>query len=232
MWGTALRAGLVGVAVAVLGACGGASVPGGPGAAGSPTPVVSVLPPFSQAPVPRPEQILAANVRAAYTACKGCGGELNVDPSTARKLVTSLVREHSQHKGFPLSAANAEEALYGPPGSTPKVAGANNPPPDVSFRAADGSEVYRREVKTFSGSATTFAKQFEDYGKKLNYRGELYVQVPAGTDVQALMKALWEKNRDDARLARFADVYIAFHDESGRRLGLWMMGARGMGVPG
>ncbi|WP_305783737.1 hypothetical protein [Symbioplanes lichenis] len=184
------------------------------------------------APVRRPDQILADNVKAAYSACKGCGGELNADAATVQKLVKRLVREHSQHKTFPLSAENAEQALYGPPGSVPKLAGANNPPPDVSFRDADGAEVYRREVKTFSGTATTFAKQFEDYGKKLGYRGELYVQVPAGTDVRALMDALWAKNTSDARLARYADVYVAFHDEGGRRLGLWMMGARGMGVPG
>ncbi|MFI7025259.1 hypothetical protein [Micromonospora sp. NPDC049900] len=179
-----------------------------------------------------PHEVLATNIRLARTACKGCGAELNLDAATRQKSIVSLMREHAQHKDFVLSEANAERALYGPEGSTPTLAGANKPPPDVSFLDKSGQEVYRREVKTFSGAPTTFARQFEDYAKKLTYRGELFVQVPPGTDVRRLMEAFWAKNRDDRRLARYADVYVAFHTPDGRPLGLWMLGARGMGVPG
>ncbi|WP_203998749.1 hypothetical protein [Micromonospora lutea] len=179
-----------------------------------------------------PHEILSNNIRLARTACKGCGAELNLNEPTVQKSIHLLMREHAQHKDFVLTEANAERALYGPAGSTPTLAGANNPPPDVSFRDASGREVYRREIKTFSGAPTTFARQFEDYAKKLEYRGELYVQVPRGTDIQRLMEAFWAKNRDDRRLARYAEVYVAFHTPEGRPAGLWMLGARGMGVPG
>ncbi|GAB1690832.1 hypothetical protein [Krasilnikovia sp. M28-CT-15] len=70
------------------------------------------------------------------------------------------------------------------------------------------------------------------YGKKMDYRGELLIQVPAGTDPKVLMDAFWSARKDDRLLAKFADLYAAFRDPDGKPLGLWMIGARGMGVPG
>lgn len=228
---------VVGLALFAVAAC-GTTAPTEPGDTSPPTSGTSSGSPSSEStssvaePLRQPHEILSNNIRLARAACKGCGGELNLDASAARKSIGLLMREHAQHKDFVLTEVNAERALYGPSGSTPRLAGANKPPPDVSFRDASGREVYRREVKTFSGTPTTFARQFEDYAKKLDYRGELYVQVPRGTDPQRLMEAFWAKNRDDRRLARYADVYVAFHTPDGRPSGLWMLRARGMGVPG
>ncbi|MBQ1049255.1 hypothetical protein KBX50_12385 [Micromonospora sp. C51] len=83
-------------------------------------------------------EILSDNIRLARTACKGCGGELNLDAPAFRKSIDLLMREHAQHKDFVLTEVNAQRALYGPAGSTPRLAGANKPPPDISFRDASG----------------------------------------------------------------------------------------------
>jgi hypothetical protein len=179
-----------------------------------------------------PVQILARNIEAAHSACAGCGGQLNVDETTKTQLVDELVAEHSQHDGPALTRRNAELALYGPPGSRPVLAGKNNPPPDVSFRDQAGNEVYRREVKTYDGNSTTFSKNVSDWADKLKYRGELFIQVPAGTDPRPLMDGFWNARRDDRLLTKYADLYAVFHDPDGQVIGIWMFGARGMGVPG
>ncbi|GAB1646262.1 hypothetical protein KRMM14A1259_66850 [Krasilnikovia sp. MM14-A1259] len=56
--------------------------------------------------------------------------------------------------------------------------------------------------------------------------------MPAGTDPKALMDAFWAARGDDRLLVKYADLYAAFRDPDGKPLGLWMFGARGMGVPG
>jgi hypothetical protein len=177
-----------------------------------------------------PADILARNIRAARSACGGCGGELNLDEAAKEKAIAELMKEHSEHGGPPLSRANAELALYGPPGSTPYVAGQHRPAPDVSFRDAAGNEVYRREVKTFVGTPKSFDSAFSKYASKMDYRGELLIQVPRGTDVRVLMEAFWGARKDPRLLAKYANVYAAFRDPDGNPVGVWMFGARGMGV--
>jgi hypothetical protein len=180
-----------------------------------------------------PAAVLARNIEAAHSACGGCGGTLDLDDDTKDKLIDELVDEHSKHTNGPaLTRANAEVALYGPAGATPKLAGQGNPPPDVSFRDAAGNEVYRREVKTFNGTPKQFSNTMSTYASKISYRGELLIQVPAGTDPKRLMDAFWAARGNETALAKFADVYAAFRDPEGKALGLWMFGARGMGVPG
>ncbi|WAU81199.1 hypothetical protein O1Q96_16305 [Streptomyces sp. Qhu-G9] len=179
-----------------------------------------------------PVEILSRNVSAARSACAGCGGELKVDAATKKEMMDELLREHSEHQGPPLTRVNAEKSLYGPAGSTPQVAGQSEPAPDVSFRDQEGKEVYRREIKTFDGNESSFSKSFSKYAGKMKYRGEFYIQVKGEVDPKVLMQRFWDDRKGKGALDKYADVYAAFHDEKGRPLGLWMFGARGMGVPG
>lgn len=85
----------------------------------------------------------------------------------------------------------------------------------------------RRQPNQFPG-------RLGDAAPNMRYDGELLVQVAPGVDataVEGMMKGFWG-NRSDARLAAYQNMWVAFRSSDGRPLGLWMPGARGMGVPG
>ena len=185
------------------------------------------------APV-NPVEVLARNTRRAYAACGGCGGVLALSGVDLQAAIDSLVAEHSKQAGPPLTRKNAELALYGPAGATPKVAGDNVKGYDVLFYDASGRLVLGRQVKTFAGKPNQFPGRLSDAAPNMQYDGELLVQVAPGVDeaaVEGMMKGFWG-NRSDARLAAYQNMWVAFRSPDGRPLGLWMPGARGMGVPG
>ncbi len=184
------------------------------------------------APV-NPVEVLARNTRRAHAACPGCGGALALSGADLRAAVDSLVAEHSKQKGPPLTRKNAEIALYGPAGTTPKVAGDNVEGYDVLFYDASGKLVLGRQVKTFAGNPNQFAGRLSDAAPRMRYDGELLIQVAPGVDaaaVEGMMKSFWG-NRTDQRLAAYQNMWVAFRSPEGKPLGLWMPGARGMGVP-
>ncbi|MFI7022689.1 hypothetical protein ACIBMZ_08225 [Micromonospora sp. NPDC049900] len=223
----------------VLAGCGtdsGTQPPAGP----SPSPATAA-PAASEAASVEPEaapvnpvEVLARNTRRAYAACGGCGGVLALSGVDLQAAIDSLVAEHSKQAGPPLTRKNAELALYGPSGTTPKVAGDNVQGYDVLFYDASGKLMLGRQVKTFAGKPNQFPNRLRAAAPTMKYDGELLVQVAPGVDaaaVEGMMKGFWG-NRSDARLAAYQNMWVAFRSPDGRPLGLWMPGARGMGVPG
>ncbi|WBB47299.1 hypothetical protein O3597_19370 [Verrucosispora sp. WMMA2044] len=185
------------------------------------------------APV-NPVEVLARNTRRAYAACGGCGGVLALSGVELQAAIDSLVAEHSKQAGPALTRKNAELALYGPAGATPKVAGDNVQGYDVLFYDASGKLVLGRQIKTFAGKPNQFPNRLRAAAPSMEYDGELLVQVAPGVDAAAaegMMRSFWG-NRSDARLAVYQNMWVAFRSPDGRPLGLWMPGARGMGVPG
>jgi hypothetical protein len=94
--------------------------------------------------------------------------------------------------------------------------------------------VLGRQVKTFAGKPNQFPGRLSDAAPRIGYDRELLVQVAPGVDaaaVEGMMKSFWG-NRSDARLAAYQNMWVAFRSPEGKPLGLWMLGARGMGVPG
>jgi hypothetical protein len=143
------------------------------------------------------------------------------------QAVQSLIRDSNSN--FRLSRVNAELALRGPVNTTPVVAGRNTPKADIKFLDASGNSVFRREVKCLSGG--NFSGEMSDAVDQVEGDGEVFVQVPAGTDVNALVGSFW-RFRTDEQLVKFRYVWAGFHDPDGRVLGVYMLGLRGMYVPG
>ena len=127
--------------------------------------------------------------------------------------------------GFRLTRGNADQILRGPPGTTPEVAGSGVPGADVTFRDADGDVVLRREVKSIEGNANSFNRELSRAADQIGRDGEVWVQVPPGTDVEGFVRT-FQRNRTDERLADYQDVSVVFRDPDGSDLGTYRVGER------
>lgn len=241
-----MRSAMTRVAVAVIMALPLASC-GGDGAANQsrPPPAVPASSTVSPPSVPSPSatdppqavdpvEVMARNMPRAKAACAGCGGTLSITGAELTKAIDSLAAEHAKQPGTPLSRKNAELALYGPAGTRVKVAGDNVAGYDVLFHDASGKLVLGRQVKTFEGNPNNFKTRLSQAAKSMANNGEFFVQVPAGTTpqaVKAMMDGFW-RQRSDEQLAKYKDMWVAFHDPKGKPLGIWMPGGRDMGAYG
>jgi hypothetical protein len=173
-----------------------------------------------------PIEIYARNIHQAALACATCEGqrEINLDPTAREAAVAKQIGD--SNKDFRLTRTNAELALRGPVGSTPTVAGRGVQGGDVIFRNANGTVVFRREVKCLTGFGN-FSDEMSRAAKQVEYDGEVFVQVPTGTDLRAVINKFWGPRTDDD-LSKYRYVWVVFHQPDGKPLGVYMLGLRGM----
>lgn len=129
--------------------------------------------------------------------------------------VDELIRD--TNKDFPLSRDNAKDALKGPEGTRAEVAGPGGEGADIKFRDGNGNVVFEREVKSISGGPNSFNTDMSKAAKQINYKGEVYVQAPAGTNGQQWIDS-FRGRRSAADLARYKDVAVKIVDPSGNVL--------------
>jgi hypothetical protein len=148
-----------------------------------------------------------------------------LDPARQEQLIDELITDSNEK--FPLSRENAEAVLRGgPPGTTPQVAGPGVAGGDVRFVDENGNVVLRRENKSIGGEYNSFKGQLSHAAlEQLNGRGEVWIQVRPGTDVDSWIRR-WQGSRTDGRLADYADVKVIFRDPDGNPLGEYGLGDR------
>lgn len=119
---------------------------------------------------------------------------------------------------FPLTGRNADEALTGPPGSKPDVAGPGGKGADIKFRDADGNVVLRREVKSIDGNANSFNTDMSKAAKQVEYNGEVYVQAPAGTNGKEWVDYFRNWRQQPGALDKYKNVRVKIVDPNGQVL--------------
>ncbi|CCH32514.1 hypothetical protein ABZ816_23745 [Actinosynnema sp. NPDC047251] len=140
------------------------------------------------------------------------------------KLIDELVRDSNPN--FPLSRENAEAILRGgPPGTTPEVAGPGGEGADVVFRDANGEVVGRREAKASDGTYASFNSELTHATKQVQRNGEVWFQVPPGTDAQTWVRR-WQGQRPGAGLDKYTDVTLVVRDSNGVEVGRYNLGDR------
>ena len=104
------------------------------------------------------------------------------------------------------------------------------PGADVTFRNANGDVVLRREVKSVEGNANSFNRQLSHAADQIGRDGEVWVQVPPGTDVDAFLRN-FQRNRTDERLADYNSprqagvIAINFRDDDDALIGADLVSA-------
>jgi hypothetical protein len=133
----------------------------------------------------------------------------NINLSDIDKLI-------ADNKKFPLSDTNAVSALTGPDGTASvKIAGAGGEGADITFLDKNGNVILKREVKCIGpGSFSKRLSKAADQGK---YAGEVFFQMPAGTDVDSLM-GTFRRVRSPEELAKYKNVHLTVVDPSGKPL--------------
>jgi len=109
--------------------------------------------------------------------------------ATTEQNIKTLVEDSNPN--FRLSRANAETALRGPEGAVVKVAGPGGEGADIEFRqhTPEGNIVDRREVKCIQGAAQgSFNTEVSTASRQLQGRGNVFVQVPEGSDGLSMVK--------------------------------------------
>ncbi|MCY7342269.1 MAG: hypothetical protein LH603_10615, partial [Pseudonocardia sp.] len=146
-------------------------------------------------------------------------------PGVRQTLIESTVADSGRK--FPLTDGNAEAMLRGgPPGTIPVVAGPGAPGADVRFVDADGGDILRREHKSIGGGYNSFNTELAHAAKEqLAYRGEVWVQVRPGTDVETWIRK-WQGSRSADRLADYLGMEVVFRDSDGAPLGTYRLGDR------
>ncbi|MEU5695063.1 hypothetical protein [Actinosynnema sp. NPDC020468] len=140
------------------------------------------------------------------------------------RLVGELLGDSNPN--FPLTRQNAEAMLRGgPPGTRPEVAGPGGEGADVVFRDADGEIVGRREAKASDGTYASFNSELTHATKQVRRNGEVWFQVPAGTDAETWVRR-WQGQRPGAGLDKYTDVTLVVRDVNGREVGRYTLGNR------
>jgi hypothetical protein len=139
--------------------------------------------------------------------------------ATTDENINILIRDTNRE--FPLTRVNAERVIRGPQGATAKVAGEGGAGADVTFTEStpNGQIVLRREVKCIRGGAQG---SFNDEvghaaADQLKYRGEVVVQVPAGTDATRMVLR-FRGARTVEQLGMYRSVKITIVDPAGAEL--------------
>ena len=133
------------------------------------------------------------------------------------------------NKDFPLSPDNAALALSDAPAGTESVdiAGTGTKDRDIIFKDKYGNIVGRRELKCIQGegelprpfASGTFGDQVSKGAKQVGYNGNVFVQVPDGTDYQYyLQNFVASRGNNPAKLAKYQNVTITLVDQSGNVL--------------
>lgn len=148
----------------------------------------------------------------------------NLSRADKQHLIEVLTSDSNED--FPLPRENAVAALRGgPPGTTPEVAGPGEAVPDVQFRDADGNVVLARELKNTSGTFNSFNTELTHATRQLNYRGEVWFQVPEGTNGEQWVRN-WQNFRSDAGLEKYRDVNVVVRTDTGAEIGRYNLGER------
>ncbi|HWU87081.1 MAG TPA: DUF4157 domain-containing protein [Kofleriaceae bacterium] len=142
----------------------------------------------------------------------GSSGGSGGGPAFTEQDIQTLISD--TNRDFPLTRPNAEQVLTGPPGTRVRVAGPGGAGADVEFIDATGQTVLRREVKAINGGVNSFNSEVSHAATQLGRQGEIWVQVPAGTDVNAWLRA-FRGRRDAAALARYSGVELRAFDPAG-----------------
>ncbi|MEV2237358.1 hypothetical protein [Micromonospora sp. NPDC049891] len=172
-----------------------------------------------------PLEVFKRNVTLAAESCGTCRGQksINLPPAERTAAIRRLIDDSNEN--FRLSEVNADAALRGPQDTRPQVAGPGGEGADVTFLGAGGTAAFRREVKCLKGG--NFSGEMSRAARQVKYDGEVFVQMPAGTDVGRLLQRFWG-GRTDADLAKYRGVWVTVHDPDGKRIGAGMLGLRGM----
>jgi hypothetical protein len=129
--------------------------------------------------------------------------------------ITTLIADSNQE--FPLTRGNAERIVTGPPGSTVEVAGPGGAGADVVIRTGgpNGTTILNREVKCIAGAAQgSFNREVAHAAAQLGYSGEIYVQVPEGTN-GLRMVLRFRGARQPSELGRYRSVRIVIVEPGG-----------------
>jgi hypothetical protein len=139
--------------------------------------------------------------------------------ATTEENINTLIQD--TNRDFPLTRVNAERVVRGPQGATAKVAGEGGAGADVTFteNTPNGQVVLRREVKCIQGGAqgSFNAEVGHAASDQLKYRGEIFVQVPAGTDATQMVLR-FRGARTAEQLGLYRSVNITIADPAGTEL--------------
>ncbi len=130
---------------------------------------------------------------------------------------------------FQLSPDNAALALSDAPAGTESVdiAGEGGQAKDITFKDANGNIIGKRELKDIQGTkggprpfgTGTFSDEISKGAKQVGYNGNVFVQVPDGTDYQYyLQNFVGARKNNPADLAKYENVTITMVDQSGNVL--------------
>ena len=88
---------------------------------------------------------------------------------------------------------------------------------DLVFRGSNGEVTLEREVKCLTGSAQgTFNREFNKASKQIGFNGDIFLQVPEGTNVRRFVSIfVGTPNRN---LDQYKNVTIQFREPSGKLL--------------
>ena len=130
--------------------------------------------------------------------------------------VSKLIKDTNPK--FPMAKHNAEVAFKGPPGTKPLVAGSGVAGGDLKFVNAKGEVVFQREVKCITGKQSAFNSSVSHAVEQIGKTGEVFVQVPAGTDALSQVNRFRGIARTPEQLAKYKDKAIKIVDETGKIL--------------
>jgi hypothetical protein len=149
----------------------------------------------------------------------------NMTPAEQQRLLDAVIEDSNPR--FRTTPQNAEAMLRGgPPGTTPHAVGPGGLGGDVQFVDSNGDVVMRREAKNMTGdSFNTFKSHLKDGLEQINNNGEVWFQVPPGTNADALVQR-WQGQRTDAALARYDDARLIIRDQTGHEIGRYNLGER------
>jgi hypothetical protein len=130
-----------------------------------------------------------------------------------------ILIKHSNKK-FPLSEVNAIRVLQHPEGWVVKLADTlekEGPGDDLVFQS--GSQILRREVKCIDGKAMgSFNTDISKAANQVKLGGEVFVQVPEGTDALNKIKRFRNSRVTPEQKGRYRSVNIVMVDDKGRTL--------------
>lgn len=133
---------------------------------------------------------------------------------------TLMEEHHGRKNGNPLTPANAYRAMEGPPGSTPFVGPRGSEGADVRFLDDAGNQVFAREVKTIIGTNNSVDRAIKEARPQLGGGDEVIIQAPDGVGPFKAEQsvALFQRRRNDERLAKYEGINVRLVDRDGNDL--------------
>lgn len=143
-----------------------------------------------------------------------------------QELIDRLMEEHPQ-----LSRANAVAALRGgPEDMTVNAVGAGAAGPDIVFTDENGNVVEGRQVKATAGTYGTFNHALRDTVGQLDRTGQVWIQVPEGSEVANDPGRAVARYQGQPHVANNLEPYrgtqVIIVSESGTELGRYNLGER------